>query len=90
MCMCQLDCQVVSELYLENRWPAKNDPLSPEEKHSQVFSFSQVSMPRKIKTYSNHLNTGLVRYSDGMVRYSNDGLKTGLKKAWLWSKMSGI
>ena len=52
MCMCQLGCLVVSELYLENRWPAKNDPLSPEEKHSQVFSFSQVSMPRKIKVPS--------------------------------------
>ena len=48
-------------------------------------------------TYSNHLNTGLVWYSNGrfvsgcqMVRYSNGGLKTGLKKACLWSKMSGI
>ena len=37
--------------------------------------------------YSNHLNTGLVRYSNGgfvsgceMVLYSNGGLKTGLKK----------
>ena len=37
--------------------------------------------------YSNHLNTGLVRYSNGwfvsgcqMVQYTNDGLKTGLKK----------
>ena len=37
--------------------------------------------------YSNHLNTGLVWYSNGrfvsgcqMVRYSNGGQKTGLKK----------
>ena len=47
--------------------------------------------------YSYHLNTGLVWYSNGrfvsgcqMVRYSNGGLKTGLKKASLWSKMFGI
>ena len=39
--------------------------------------------------YSNHLNTGLVQYSNGrfvsscqMVRYPNGGLKTGLYKAW--------
>ena len=25
-----------------------------------------------------------------MVRYSNGGLKTGLKKVWLWSKISSI
>ena len=38
--------------------------------------------------YRNHLKTGLVWYSNGrfvsgcqMVRYSNGGLKTGLKKA---------
>ena len=44
-----------------------------------------------------HLNTELVWYSNGrfvsgcqMVRYSNGGLKTGLQKACLWSKMSGI
>ena len=44
---------------------------------------------------SNHLNTRLVRYSDGRfvsscqtVRYSNGGLKTGLKKDCLRSKMS--
>ena len=48
-------------------------------------------------SYSNHLNTKLVWYSNGrfvsgceMVRYSNGGLKTGLKKVCLWSKMSGI
>ena len=47
--------------------------------------------------YSNHLNTGLVGYSNGrfvfdcqMVRYLNGGMKTGLKQACLWSKMSGI
>ena len=47
--------------------------------------------------YSNRLNTGLVWYLNGrsvphcqMVRYSNGGLKTGLKKACLWSKMSGL
>ena len=47
--------------------------------------------------YSNHLNNGLVWYSNGrfvsgcqMVRYSSGGLKTGLKKACLWSKLSGI
>ena len=47
--------------------------------------------------YSNHLNTGLVWYSNGrsvlgckMVWYSNGGMKTVLKKACLWSKMSGI
>ena len=46
---------------------------------------------------SNHLNTGLVWYSNGrfvsvdqMVHFSNSGLKTGLKKACLRSKMSGI
>ena len=40
--------------------------------------------------YSNHLKTGLVWYSNGrfvsgcqMVRYSNGGLKTGLKKSQL-------
>ena len=44
--------------------------------------------------YSSHLNTGLVWYSNGrfvagcrMVRYSNCGLKPGLKKACLWFKM---
>ena len=49
------------------------------------------------KGYSNHLNTGLVWYSNGrfgsgyqMVWYSNGGLKTRLKKACIWSKMSGI
>ena len=47
--------------------------------------------------YSNLLNTGLVWYSNGifvsgckMGRYLTSGLKTGLKKACLWSKMSGI
>ena len=47
--------------------------------------------------YSNRLNTELVRYSFGrfvsncqMVRYSNCGLKTRLKKACLWSEMSSI
>ena len=46
--------------------------------------------------YTNHLNTGLVWYSNGIVsgcqkvQYSNGGLKTGLEKACLWSKMSGI
>ena len=47
--------------------------------------------------YSSHLNTRLVWYSNGrfvsscrLVRYSNGGLKTGLKKACLWSKMSCI
>ena len=46
--------------------------------------------------YSNHLNTGVVWYSNGrfvlgcqMVWYSNGCLKTRLKKAYLWSKMSG-
>ena len=41
----------------------------------------------KLVTYSNQLNTGLVWYSNGrlvtgyqMVRYSNGGLKTKLKK----------
>ena len=43
------------------------------------------------------MNTQLVWYLNGrivsccqMVRYSIGGLKTGLKKACLWSKMSGI
>ena len=47
--------------------------------------------------YSDHLNTELVWYSNDrfvsgcqMVRYLNGGLKTGLKKACLWSKMSYI
>ena len=47
--------------------------------------------------FSNHLYTGLVWHSNGwfvpgcqMVQYLNGGLKTGLKKACLWSKMSGI
>ena len=46
--------------------------------------------------YSNHLKTGLVLYSNGrfvsgcqMVRYLG-GMKTVLKKACLWSKMSSI
>ena len=55
-------------------------------------------MFRKLKKlYSNHLNTGLIWYSNcrfvtgcKMVWYSNGGLKTTLKKACLWSKMSGI
>ena len=43
------------------------------------------------------VTSGLVWYSNGrfvsscqMVRYWNGGLKTGLKKAFPWSKMSGI
>ena len=47
--------------------------------------------------YINYLNTGLVWYSNGrfvsdcqMVRHLNGGLKTGLKKACLWPKISGI
>ena len=47
--------------------------------------------------YSNHLKTGLVWYSNGrfvsgyqMVQYLSGGLKTGLKKACLWSKVSSI
>ena len=47
--------------------------------------------------YSSHLKTRLVWYSNGifvsgcqMVWYLNGGLKTGLKKACLWSKMSDI
>ena len=50
-----------------------------------------------INLYSNHLNTGPVWYSNGrfvsscqMVRYWNGSLKTGLKKACLWSIISGI
>ena len=48
-------------------------------------------------TYNSHLNTGLVWYANcrfvsgcQKVRYCNGGLKNGLKKACLWSKMSGI
>ena len=55
------------------------------------------SSGKGVSCYSNHLNTGLVWYSNDwfvsgcrMVQYSNGGLKTGLKKACLWSKMSGI
>ena len=47
-----------------------------------VMDFSYPEGPA-IRHYSNHLNTGLVRYSDGrfvlgcqMVRYWNGGLKT--------------
>ena len=50
----------------------------------------------EIDKYSNHLNTGLVWYLNGrfvsggqMVRYSNGGLKIGIKKP-VWFKMSGI
>ena len=49
------------------------------------------------KIYSNHLNTGLVWFSNDrfvsgcqMMRYLNGGLKTILKNACLWSKMSSI
>ena len=45
--------------------------------------------------YSNHLNIGLIWYSNGrfvpglqIVWYSNGGLKTGPKMSALWSKMS--
>ena len=47
--------------------------------------------------YSNHLNTGLVWYSNSrfvsgcqMVWNLNGGLKTGLIKACLWSEISSI
>ena len=47
--------------------------------------------------HSNHPNKKLVWYSNGrfvsgcqMVVCFNGGLKTGLKKACLWSKMYGI
>ena len=50
-----------------------------------------------INKFSNHLNARLVLHSNGrfvfgcqMVPYWNGGLKTGLLKACLWSKMSGI
>ena len=46
-----------------------------------------------LKHKSNHLNTRLVQHSNGrfvpgcqMVRYSNDGLKTGLKKPFYGPK----
>ena len=38
--------------------------------------------------YNNQLNPGLIWYSNG--RFVSGCLKTGMKKACLWSKMSGI
>ena len=63
----------------------------------QVHIYRLVTTQYKYRTsrYSNHLNTGLVWYLNGifmsgcqMVWYWNGGLKTGLKKPW--SKMSSI
>ena len=57
----------------------------------------QINTSGQICKYSNHLNTGLVWYSNGrfvsgfqIVWYSNGGLKTGPKMYILWSKMSGF
>ena len=62
----------------------------------QIVS-ENVNAQISVVQYSNHLNTGLVWYSNGRfvsgcqkVLYLNGGLKTGLIKAWLWSKMSGM
>ena len=73
-------------------------PMSWKNKHDNVGWNSPSSITAFSQSkYSNHLNTGLVRYLNGrfvsgcqMVRYTNGGLKTGLKKACLWFKMSGI
>ena len=58
-----------------------------EKQHREIQRSWCVSGTYSIRTYSNHLNTGQVWCSNGrfvsgcqMVQYSNDGLKTGLKK----------
>ena len=75
--------------------------LAPES-HTNI-NISINSQSRKTRNrqfityYSNHLNTWQVWYLNGrivsgcqIVQYSNGGLKTGLKKGCLASKMSGI
>ena len=70
----------------------KSDTILPQNtKHYQYSDQNEEWV------YINHLNTGQVWYLNGrfvsgcqMVQHSNDGLETRLKKACLWSKMSGF